>query len=750
MTYIDQDLALAPYPGRSQGSGPTLQNEIRAVLALLRRRLPLILGGALLGLSVFAVFAYTATPLYRASAEVSVDPRRLSVLETKDERRKQEPVFDPARVDSLLETVRSERIARAVVADLHLDEDPEFNGTRAGLLAQLRNLLASDEAEPATQADREQAAVEAVAGALSVARIENTFVMEIRFLSETPEKAARIANGFAAAFLRDQVQANSDTTQQAAGWLKQRLSELAGAASRADAAVAAFKRQNNIATADGKSIDDQALASISTMLTDAAGATATAQAKLDRVVAVNRQGTPDLAVADALTNEVVIKLRQQYLETNQRATDLASRFGEDHPVVKRLRGEAANTLESIRSELRRIEEVYRSDLEIARQREAALRQSLAEQFRKTSDIGSHQVRLQELESTARTARQAYEDYSQRYIQAVQRESFPVSEARLITEATPPTKKFSPKRTLLMALGFGGGGVLGLLFGFAVDLADRSLRTRREAAEVIGCGCLGFIPAVREDTARAGAGDPPAGGQSASPKGGLAWDHVLRMPFSIGAETLRSVKVAADHARDGQGVRCIGVVSCLPGEGKTAVAANLARMIARNGRKVLLIDGDLRNPTLTRGLAADAQAGLAEAIDAGLDLAAVVRREPDLPLDVLPATAQAMRRDAYEILGSPGMRALLAAARERYDYLVVDLPPLMPVTDVRALADALEAYVLVVEWGSTSREVVLDALRSAPVVWDRLLGTILNKARLRQLKRYGEATSTYYHERYLTP
>ncbi|GJE04093.1 AAA family ATPase [Methylobacterium isbiliense] len=744
MTYIDQDLALAPYPGRG-ASGPTLQNEIRAVLALLRRRLPLILACALLGGIVFTVFAYTATPLYRASAEISVDPRRLSVLDTKDERRRQEPVFDPARVDSLVETVRSERITRAVVADLNLDEDPEFNGTRPGTLARLTAWITGEAPDAPSPAERRQAAVEAVAGGLSAARVENTFVMEVRFLAETPEKAARVANGFAQAFLRDQIQANSDTTQQAAGWLKKRLDDLAREATRAEAAVAAYKRQNNIATADGKSIDDQALASISTMLTEAAGTTATAQAKLDRVVAVNRAATPDLAVADALTNEVITKVRQQYLETTSRASELASRFGEEHPVVKRLRGDAANMMESMRSELRRIEEVYRSDLEIARKREAALRQSLDEQFRKTSDIGAHQVRLQELESTARTARQAYEDYAQRYIQTVQRETFPVSEARLIAEATPPTKKFSPKRTLLMGLGLVGGGALGLLLGFGVDFADRSLRTRREAAEAVGCDCLGFIPAARDETGRQGAGDPAGQGRKAAP--GLAWDHVLRQPFSIGAETLRAIRVAADQAHEGRGVRCIGVVSCLPGEGKTSVSANLARLIARSGRRVLLIDGDLRNPTLTRGLAPEAVTGLADALD-GADLGAAVQGSADLSLDFLPATTGGAQADAYEILGSPAMRALLAEARERYDYLVVDLPPMMPVTDVRALASSIDAFVLVIEWGATSRELVADALRSAPVVWDRLLGTVLNKARLKQLKRYGEAPSTYYHERYI--
>ncbi|WP_238181232.1 GumC family protein, partial [Methylobacterium trifolii] len=456
MSYLEQDLVPAAYA--EPAAAPPLTSVIRGALGVLRRCWRPIAIGAVSGLVLAAAVAYSLTPLYRAAAEISIDPRRLSVLDTKDERKRQEPVFDGARVDSLIESARSDKTVRAVVADLHLDEDPEFNGTRPTLLSRVLGWLPGSETEEPSQADRQTAAVEAVGGAFSAARTEGTFVFEARFLSESPVKAAVVANAFAAAFLRDQVQSNSETSQQAAAWLKNRLTELSAQAGKADGAVVAFKREHNIAIADGKSIDELALTAIGAMLTDAAGATATAQAKLDRVTAVAAQGTPDLAVADMISNEVITKLRQQYFDNNQRIADLASRFGEDHPLVKRLRADGVSTLASVRSELQRIEQVYRSDLEIARQREATLRANLAEQMRKTSDIGANQVKLQELESIARTTRKAYEDYSQRYIQAVQQQSFPVSEARQIAEATPPTKKFSPKRTLLMALGFVGGGL----------------------------------------------------------------------------------------------------------------------------------------------------------------------------------------------------------------------------------------------------------------------------------------------------
>lgn len=732
MNGVNQDFLAMPYRQKAGGDA-ALPELVHAVFSLLRRRWRLIAAAAFAGMALAAAYAYTATPLFQASAQVSVDPRRLSVLDTSEQRERQEPVFDPARVDSLVETARSDRVVRQVVADLKLEDDAEFNGSRpGGLMSQFMQLFASGE-QP-TADERHQATVEAVAGGFAASRVENTFVLELRFISESPQTSARIANGFATALMNDEINANSALSTDAAGWLKARIGDLAAQANAADKLVADYKRENGIAIADGKSIEEQALASLSTLLTDAVAAKATAQAKLDRIVAVNASEGSDLTVGDAMTNDVITKLRQDYLSIVQRSTDLASRVGEDHPLVQRLKTDAANVRQSMKDELRRIEQTYRSDLEIETARVAALRRGLDEQFKKTSDVGRAQVKLLSLESDARTTRAAYEAYGQRYLQAVAQQSFPVSEARLIAAATPPTKKQWPKRSILMALGLMAGGMIGLAAAVATDLADRTLRTRRDVSDVLGCDCFGYIPDAHREGARVVGARRLIGGRSHE----LAWDQVLKSPTSIEAETLRSMKVAADQAYDGEGARIIGLVSSLPYEGKTAIAANFANLIALNGLKVLLIDGDLRKSSLTRGLTPDAEIGLESVLFGDVDLASAVQSSVGLPLDFLPATARLHGKDSHEILGSPAMRALLAEARQSYDYVVIDLPPLLPIIDARAMASLLDGFILVIEWGETSRDVVLDALRSAPNVEDRLIGAVLNKVKLRTLTTYGES------------
>jgi succinoglycan biosynthesis transport protein ExoP len=188
---------------------------------------------------------------------------------------------------------------------------------------------------------------------------------------------------------------------------------------------------------------------------------------------------------------------------------------------------------------------------------------------------------------------------------------------------------------------------------------------------------------------------------------------------------------------------IGVVSSVPGEGKSTLAANLAYLVAHSGSSVLLVDGDLRNPTLSRRLSPDAKLGLANLLEGSEALEGIRRSDPSLPLDFVPAPSGAEVAHTNEAIGSARMRTFLEDALADYDYIVVDLPPLLPVVDVRVAAHLIDAFLLVIEWGSTPREVVLDALSSVPAVREKLLGTVLNKARLARLSRYGEHVQAYY-------
>jgi capsular exopolysaccharide synthesis family protein len=222
-----------------------------------------------------------------------------------------------------------------------------------------------------------------------------------------------------------------------------------------------------------------------------------------------------------------------------------------------------------------------------------------------------------------------------------------------------------------------------------------------------------------------------------------------MPLSRFTESVRSIKLAIDVQPGRSSNHVIGITSALPGEGKTTVAASLAQLIGHGGRKVIVVDCDLRNPSLSASLAPNATAGLIEVIDGTCSLEETVWRDPKTNLTLLPAVRRGPLFHSSEILATAAIRRLFDGLRANYDYVIVDLPPLAPLVDVRATAPLVDCYILVVEWGRTKLEVVQHALHTAPNVYDSVIGTVLNKTDIKALANYDANRSDYYSDDHYT-
>jgi succinoglycan biosynthesis transport protein ExoP len=228
------------------------------------------------------------------------------------------------------------------------------------------------------------------------------------------------------------------------------------------------------------------------------------------------------------------------------------------------------------------------------------------------------------------------------------------------------------------------------------------------------------------------------------------EFVLDAPYSRFTETLRNLKALINTGPLGDGVKVIGVVSSLPKEGKTTVAANLAALIVvSSGARTLIIDSVVHLRQLTARLAPDAREGLIEALVDPSQLTALVSKMERSGLDVLPCVLSARLPNAAELLGSPEMEQLLVAARKAYDYVVIEIAPIMSVVDMKMIERFIDRFIFVVEWGQTKRSLVLEALSEAEIIRERLAGVVLNKAdpvSLRMAEAYkGGRFGDYYVE-----
>src|SRR6202022_3099433 len=265
-------------------------------------------------------------------------------------------------------------------------------------------------------------------------------------------------------------------------WLQKRLNELRAQASAADRAVVDFKAKNNIVDAGGRLLNEQQLSEVNSSLTIARATTAEAQARFNRIndILHNSKGDAlvnDLAtVTDTLRNDVINRLRTQYLDLAARQANWSQRYGAQHLAVLNLQDQMKEIRRSIADELRRIAESYRSDLEIAKAREQSVQNSLGSTISQSNETNQAQIILRDMESNAQSARALSDNFLQLYMVSVQQQSFPMTEARVITQASPALNKIWPKTSTVLLIALVGGGLFGCGLAALRDLSDRVFRT----------------------------------------------------------------------------------------------------------------------------------------------------------------------------------------------------------------------------------------------------------------------------------
>ena len=751
--------AQTPAPGPDYAS---LEELFKIFTGFLHRQYPVIVVASLLTVALAAVYLFTTPPSFTALAKLMIDARKVQLFQQQSVLGDAPP--DPWLVDSQVEVLQSENVALAVIKDLHLTKDPQFLWPKLGLFSAIKgsvlglvdSVLRLFQSSSTSTSDPEfaltRAAVERFQSQLIITRAGLTYIISVGFRAQDAQQAAKIANAVADAYIADQLEAKYQAALRAGTWMQDRIKELRVQATNAERAVEDFKTKNNIVAASGRLMNEQQLSELNTSLIQARAHTAEAKAKLDRIDEILRTGVevPDATVTDSLKSEVINKLRSQYLDFSRQAAELSAKYGARHLAVVDLRARMQEIRKVIIDELNRIAQTYRSDYEIAKAREESISKSLTEIVSVSQTTNQAQIVLRDLESRAQSSRQLHDSFLRRYMETVQQQSFPISEARVITRATPPLRPSSPRTLLVLMVGATGGMIAGFGLGLLRDVRDQVFRTSDQVASILHTDCIAMLPKVKgQVTSRSRQPRTDYGGlkhRIIKRDQSLFW-AVIDSPLSRFAESIRAIKIAADLHRSVKGGKVLAFTASLPNEGKSTAAMALAQSIASVGGRVLLLDADLRNPGLSRKLIPEARVGLLEVLANEVKIEDALCVDPDTRLVFLPAVVNERMAHSSEVLACESTRILFERLRQAYEYIIVDLPPLAPVVDVRAMTHLVDSFVFVIEWGRTRIDVVEHALRMAPGVYDNLLGVVLNKADLKLLGRFESHRRQYYDNRH---
>jgi len=734
---------VAPAPAMAPMPAAERPIEVRQVaMTIWRRRWVLILTlvASLIG---GATVLERIPPEYTAYAELMLNNRQTRVVDIES------VVGDlgtPDAADNELRVLTSQRLLQKVVDRLRLDRDPEFNpalrapGTltrgRAALAAQLPGSPLGDLiapappiADPMLRAERERLEIiETFRRALKITGVPRTRALTIGVTSTDPAKAALIANTLADLYIDDQLEEKFEATRRASAWLTERIGELKTKLETSEAAIEAFKAEQTLGDGQGADLTMQQIAELNTELISARATRAEAEARVSQIQRRVRQGGID-AAANVVSSELVLALRKELSELVRQEAELSARYGDKHPRMVKVRAEIADARGAISAEVGKVIEGLRNDAAVARAREQALTRSLSELEDKSVVLARASVELRQLEREAEADRLIYQNFLNRLRETTEQEDLQAADARLLSAATPPLTPSAPSAKKVLVV----SGVLGLALGFGLivllERVDRSFRSAAEIEEATGLPVLAALPERPSRHRRA------------------LLEHVIKRPNGALAEAVRSLRTALalglGLGTGAAGPKVVMVTSALPGEGKSTTALLLAQMAAQANRKAIVVDCDLRRPSVQRTFGLGRRPGLTAVLDGALTEADAILHDQATGIDVLASPQP--EATAAERLSAPAFEALIGDLRQRYDLVVLDTPPILAVSDAAVVGRVADRALFCVRWADTARGAVQQGLARLAAFGLMPSGIVMTQVDLRREAAYADAAGGYGYD-----
>ena len=605
---------------------------------------------------------------------------------------------DRAAIDTQIGILETDALAMLVINDLHLDKNPKFAG-RAG------------------QSNNEDRLVESFHKNLKISKVKGTRLIEIRFRSTDPKLAADVVNQLANAYLDQFYKSQIQASTQISDFLASQLKELQAKVEESQHKLIDYQKENGIFGLDDKqNIVTAKLDDLNRQLTAAEG---------DRVqkevsYRLARSGQPEL-IAKLEPNNLVTKLRGQQADLENQMAQASVQLGPAHPKIVELSKQIAQARQSVDTEIGRVGKQITYEYKSAVGREQMLRHALEAQKQTADKLNANVIESDILKHEFETNRKLYEDLLQKQKEVSISASLKSSNIWIVDPARPPRRPAEPNilRNFALSLLFGILG--GVLMAFGLGKMNEKISSLDQAAIASPLPSLGVVPLLG---AKKNGAPPQLNDADGSVKPELV--SALR-PMSLTAESYKAIvtSILLSHRAH---PAVILVTSALPGEGKTTVSTNLAIVLARLRRRVLLVDTDLRRPSVHRAMRLGAKAGLAALLRKAATFDELVVGCADVPnLYVLPAGPIDLQEDT-ELLVS-GFKDLVERWREQFDHIIIDTPPVLAMTDAVRMSVEADSVILVIRSGQIAKDEFLRAQDVLFKVNARLTGFVLNGAEL---------------------
>jgi polysaccharide biosynthesis transport protein len=705
--------------------------DLRLLLGVLLQRaaLGIIVGAVICVLGV--AFLMQMSPRYTAVGSLLVDPHRQNLASQRDQQNGMPP--DMSAVDTQVEVLRSHALAEDVVKRLKLYNDPEFNGA-------LAPRLFGPAKKPKDPPDvRTLAAVaDGLQSVTLVRRAGLTYVVQVGATSQSPQKAAQIANALMETYIDRQLDEKVATITNANSVIGSRLEAMRREAEAAEARVQEYKNANGLFSTEGQTMAEQEVSTLNQQIASAKAETAEKQARLQAALDQVRRGSGGADIGVALGSDTIRELRTREAEVSTRLAQLKEDFKPEYPEVKRTQAQLNDIQGQIQSELNRILSSLRAEAAAAAEREGSLLGSRGQARGNLVSNNRAEVGLVALRQRAEASKQIYEAYLTRAKQVAAEGSLQQADATIASAASLPLRPSSPNKRvglaviLFLAAAAGGASML------VAELWSRALRSRYDVENELGLPFAGVLPDLDSVL-------PKGRTRTASPA-----DYLVQQPLSSFAEAFRNLGAFLRLGARSSPTKLIAITSAVPKEGKSMSSMCLARTLAMGGARVALVDCDLRLRGVTK-IIGDVEWGLTEVVEGTRTLDAALVQDKPSGAWILPV---AQRADIpHDLFSRPQVDVLFKALGEAFDYVILDTPPILGVADARILAAKAEKVLLLVRWNKTPVRAARSAVEILHECGADVMGALLSRVNVKAQARYGYGDSSdyfrYYRDYYIT-
>ena len=707
---------------------------------VLRKRRWAVLASLLITLVTTAIFTFAMRPIYRGTTTIQINKESPQFVDFKE-------IFSINTMDmdyyqTQYKILESRSLAKRVIQANSLFNHPEFSPERerspfhvwkSHILEKGSEWLnfQNEKVRPLSQEGKETAQdsliITELLDKLKIEPIRNSRLVKVHFDSQDPKLAKQIPNTLAELYIQQNLEARFKATEQAKEWLTRQLDDLKGKVEKADEVLRAFGSKHGIISLEEKeNIVIQRLSDLNEAL---AKAEAERMAK-EALYRQSQRPNPD-SLPPILENKLIQELKQSYIQLEAQYMKLSeSFFKPDWPEMRRLKDQMDTIQDRLNGEIKKIVAGMKNEYESSLRKEILLRNAFEEQKARAMEMQQRAIQYNILKREADTNKELYKGLLQRMKEAGVSAGITASNIQVVDQAEMPTKPFRPDKKLNLLLAAVVGLFLGVGLAFFLEHLDDTVKTPEDLQNVIRLPSFGIVPEgayERRRLAEANNSFPVELATSDFPK-------------SMLSEAYRSIRTSILLSSSGNPPKTIAVSSPNPGEGKTTTVMNTAIVLSQNGARVIIIDADMRKPRIHKVFGKDNGLGLSSFLSGNADLEAVVQKSKIPDLYYIPSGP--IPPNPSELLGSVLFKKMIESLGSRFHYLIIDSPPLLAFSDSVIISTNVDGVVMVVIGGKTPRETLKRSKEILLQVDARILGVVINRARIR-----GAEYGSYYHRYY---